>query len=426
MKMINVKIAALLTGLTLGMTPSHAAKDLKICTPHKLIIQDLESELSSLGSNNFEARIDHLEREISSRQSKINSLDKSIGNARAHKRNLEQRLKLLTHSMDKVVAQLNQKIKEGKKQETQGKADLAHNEKKKSECKSGLRGTFCRKKYRSRIKDAKRDIEAAKNKQAQAAKKKAGLPTEKKALPGKIAQAKNKMQDLESQLSDVMAMKPSISQMENRIDKLISQGQQAQQQRVVLQDQIAQAEEALNSCQKMVKKGKAYPIMKAQVKAFLNEPTLCDSMESLMSYADKPFKKMALKDAYAIACSNQMSDSIDEEPQSQVIKLNKVISSPVGYRGHYQNNFREGDEAKMVDSVGQEGVQSIKFSVSFDIEANYDFLLIKDAEGNVVEKIDGQGTMEVEVESSFVDILFFSDGRTGGEGFKISNIELTK
>ena len=168
-----------------------------------------------------------------------------------------------------------------------------------------------------------------------------------------------------------------------------------------------------------------------QSKAFRARPTLCNEVDYLVDVADKNYKRQGIKNAASLVCDMALELeelNVEEEEQvveEQVIRLDREISSPEGSNGNYPDNFRTADkQAKRVDKIGQSGISMIRFNVEFDIEKNYDYLLIKDADGRVVEKIDGQGQKTIEVESSFAEILFYSDGMTSGQGFTISDIEL--
>ncbi len=407
-------------------------KKLNVCAPHVDIVQDISTQIRELKNDSTAQEIDSLENKIDKRKNTITSLKNNVSNLRSQKTTKERRLDKLTNNMSQLIAEIDKLIAQEDKNIRDAQASVDHNKKKKSECKGGLLGSFCRKKYRSRIEDAEKNRDKAKARKTAQIQKKSSLPGEKKALPGQIANLQKQIVKVGQELSAAENAKPSLAEMEKRLQRLENQNQAVTEKKKRLKKQLNVAENTLEKCRHLRFQSQVYETMMEQAQAFRERPSLCREVDYLVRTADKEFKKRGIQDASNLVCDMALeleSLSIDDdngnEIEEQVIRLDKEISSPVGEDGSYPDNFRTTDKkAKLIDQIGQNGVSRIRFDVEFDIEKGYDFMLVEDENGNVLEKIDGQGQKTVEVEASRVKILFYSDGMTGGRGFRITNIEL--
>jgi hypothetical protein len=77
---------------------------------------------------------------------------------------------------------------------------------------------------------------------------------------------------------------------------------------------------------------------------------------------------------------------------------------------------------------GDSAIKQITFHVSYDIEKPgttrmFDYLLIKDAQRNEVMKVAGSGEETITVDSSSVQVFFYSDGRGNARGVTIDDVE---
>ena len=192
----------------------------------------------------------------------------------------------------------------------------------------------------------------------------------------------------------------------------------------------------------------AYGLAQRQVERFKQNPDLCKNIDSIIMYADKPFEKKAIVDAANAVCDLLTAprqvvdngrddfDSFEEQPQGPelvIVKDEQVITTPTDPQtGEYKNNLRTADRKPIkLGTIGGSGnVKEIRFHVSYDIEAPgqsrmFDYLLIKDAMGNIVTKVAGSGDDDIVVNSSRVEVFFYSDGRSAGRGVTIDDIELT-
>lgn len=412
-------------------------KKINVCTPHKMLIQDIARELEELNPSQLMAKITKLQTEKEMRESKIASLESDLAGVKNKKRQQEKRLDQLTHNMDQVVNRIQRKVTQAERDMAQAQRDITHNQKKRSECRGGLLGSFCRSKYKDRIEDARNAFEKAKAEKQQAQNEIAKLPREKAILPGKIAKLAQKEGELQVALDDVITMTPSLDKLAMKIQGLSAQVNEIQHERRGLQRDMDSAQDAFESCRHMRFQAKAFDVTKKQATAFKQNPELCDQVDYLVQVADKPVTKHGIREAHKLVCDiaggqnpgngDDFGGDDGDFQDDGIVRLDRVITSPVEADGNYPNNFRNPNyEPKKVADLGADDVKTIRFTVSFDIEKNFDYLLIVDAQGNTVEKIDGQGEKQVEVDSTHVEFFFYSDGRSGGKGFKVQNIELQK
>jgi chromosome segregation ATPase len=109
---------------------------------------------------------------------------------------------------------------------------------------------------------------------------------------------------LENKLANLESAKPTIFQMENRIARLEQQSHEARQEGQELEARLDDAQFTLRKCRHMRVLANAYPLTIKQIEAFKANPQTCASIDSLMQYANKEAEKIAIQDAYNIACTN--------------------------------------------------------------------------------------------------------------------------
>ena len=175
-------------------------------------------------------------------------------------------------------------------------------EKKKSKCKGGLLGTFCRKKYRSRIKDAEQKMSRGQSKINAANSAIANFPKEKAALPAKIAKANAEVSSLQSQLTAARTAKPTVVQLRGKIERLEEQNANLHAEINQMEDELNHAQAVFGQCQNMKKLAKAYKVLKKRAEDFKAEPELCDNVDMMIDMANKPFQKKGIRDAHKIVC----------------------------------------------------------------------------------------------------------------------------
>jgi chromosome segregation ATPase len=173
---------------------------------------------------------------------------------------------------------------------------------KKGKCKGGLLGTFCRKKYRSRIKDAERKISHGQSKIRNANAAIANFPKEKAALPAKIAKANNEVSSLQGQLTQARTAKPTVVQLRGKIQRLEDQNANLQQEINQIESELSRAEAVHGQCQNMKKLAKAYKVLTKRAQDFKAEPALCDNVDMMLDMADRNFEKKGIRDAHKIVC----------------------------------------------------------------------------------------------------------------------------
>ena len=308
MKANKTIITALLTTLTIAPTFAE-----KVCAPHEMIVADLQDELSQVEDNSYSHKISSIRSKKSQRESEITSKERNLSSAQGIQGKLERRMHQLTHNMKKIKSDLSSSIVSEKRNISSKQHEVAKNDRKKSDCKSGLFGSFCRKKYRARAQKANDSIASSQRRIKSAQSKLTQLPKEKAALPGKVAQAKQTTHNAKIQLKDVLSMKPSVSQMQKQINRLTQKQQEVGQEVVQLEEQLVEAQEVQEQCVQTVKVAKAYPVLKKQIKVLKQDPELCDNIGVLLDLADKQFKRKAIKDAAKIVCvDDQMQMEQDE------------------------------------------------------------------------------------------------------------------
>lgn len=303
MTMKKTIVTALLCSIvTAGAGANFNEKDFNICTPHKIIVDDLVSEIQDLKDQDLIGQIEDLKFEKREKENEINSIASSARNARHRAESLEDRLHVLSTQMGKLQAAEKRKIAQGKSEIEQGKREKLDNERKKGKCKGGLLGTFCRKKYRSRIKDAEKKISRGQHKIKAAQNAIVNLPKEKAALPAKIAKANAEVSSLQSQLTQARTAKPTVVQLRGKIERLEDQNANLHMQIDQLEGELNVAHSTLGQCQNMKKLAKAYKVLKKRAQDFKAEPALCDNVDMMLDMADKAFEKKGIRDAHKIVC----------------------------------------------------------------------------------------------------------------------------
>jgi chromosome segregation ATPase len=298
----TIVTALLCSIVTAGAGANFEEKDFKICTPHKIIVDDLVTEIEDLKDQDLIGQIENLKFEKREKENEISAIASSARNARHRAESLEDRLHLLSTQMGKLKADEKRKIAQGKAEIEQGKKDKIHNQRKKDKCKGGLLGTFCRKKYRSRIKDAEKKISRGQQKITTAQNAIVNLPKEKAALPAKIAKANAEVSSLQSQLTQARTAKPTVVQLRGKIERLVEQNANLHMEIDNLEGELSMAQGTLGQCQKMTKLAKAYKVLKKKAQEFKAEPVLCDNVDMMLDMADKAFQKKGIRDAHQIVC----------------------------------------------------------------------------------------------------------------------------
>lgn len=303
MTMKKTIVAALLCSIaTVGAGANFDEKDYKICTPHKIIVDDLITEIQALKDQDLVGKIQDLRFQKREKENEIQSIASSAKNARNRAESLESRLHVLSTQMDKLIGAEKRKIAQGQSDIAQGKKDKAHNEMKKSKCKGGLLGTFCRKKYRGRIKDAERKMANGESKIRSAKAAIASFPQEKASLPAKIAKAQAEVTSLQGQLTAARTAKPTVVQLRGKIERLEEQNANLHAEINQMEGQLNQAESILGQCQNMKKLAKAYKVLIKRAEDFKAEPALCDNVDMMLDMADKAFEKKGIRDAHKVVC----------------------------------------------------------------------------------------------------------------------------
>ena len=432
---MNIISKNLFTGLLLTLIiPTTALGDdfslqkfdnINICGPFKTMENDLLNEKDQLNPAQVESKISQLSHVKKSKISDISSKKNKLQQAANKFGSLQQRLIRLSNHMDQEVALLQGIINQSNQQMNNALIKKKKNQKKKDDCKSGIFGSICRKKYRGRIKDAENEFNKAKNKKIKTSKKMANLPNELQALPGKISQSQSQVEFLQSELVIAETAKPTINELNKRIDHLYTKLNSIQNALSEIQEQLIVVGDSLAKCRHIKKLAKAYPVLIDHAQMFKSNPALCNNLSTLVNLAEKPAQKKGITDAHKIVCEGTAITNDDSGFQDNVTILDKIIESPLGENGEYKNNFRDSDyQPKFVDQVGGSDVKQIKINVDFDIEEHYDYLLIKDAQNQIIEKIDGTGQKEILINSNQAKFFFYSDGRSAGKGFIIDQIEV--
>ena len=73
-----------------------------------------------------------------------------------------------------------------------------------------------------------------------------------------------------------------------------------------------------------------------------------------------------------------------------------------------------------------EGAKYVRLRIKkYDLENNYDFLVIKDSQGNQIEKISGSGEdyVSFHVSGDSMDVTFISDSSVNKWGFEIESVD---
>lgn len=421
---------------------SRRFQETNICKPAKMLMTGIQDELSTLtNGSDLSRRIDKLTQNINQRTQDINQTQKKLDKVRAQFNSQTNRFDKLTNHMAEEIASLEKKIAQQKQVAKKRKNDIPGYQKKRNNCHGGMLGYFCRKKWDNKMDDAKKDIKNAQVAQKQLKKKIASLPGERDSLPATIAASKKMVNRIRKKLSNLKTISPTIAEMEHKRERLVFQDRDNQRQANELQQQLDDAKFVLKKCRHMRTLAKVHPLMMDQVEKFKQNPALCNSLDTLLQYTNKEFERIALTDAHKAVCQGMPTaqestntDVIVEDrgPVERIIKLEDVIETPTAANGEYEPNLRTADRQPVkIGSLGGEGnVKQIRFHVSYDIEAAghtrmFDYLLIKDAAGNEIKKVAGSGEEEIVVDSSRVDIFFYSDGRGAGRGVVIDDVEAT-
>lgn len=300
MKANKTIITLLITTLTIA--PTFAKK---VCAPHEINVADIQDELLQIEDNSYAHKISSIRSQQSRRESAISVKKRQLSSAQSVQGKLERRLHQLKYNMQKIKSELSSAISSEQRHILIKKQEVVKNEQKKQNCRSGVFGSICRKKYRSRANKAKESISSSKRRIQSAKKKLVSLPKEKASLPAKISRAKQTTQNASVQMNDVLSMKPTVSQMQNKISKLLQKQQAVGQEIEALEDQLVDAQQTQEKCEKMVKLAKAYPVLKKKIKMLQDEPELCDSISTILDNTDKQYKRKAIKDAAKIVCEDQ-------------------------------------------------------------------------------------------------------------------------
>ncbi len=297
----TIVTAILCTFVTAG-AGANFQQDFKICSPHKIIVDDIVGEIEELRDQDLNGQIQDLRFQKSEKENEIHSIANSVSSARSRANQLESRLQVLTTKMGQLQKAEKSKIRQAQNEVVAGQKERAHNQMKKDGCKSGIRGTFCRKKYRSRIKKAEQKVAQAQQKKARAQKVLVNLPKEKAALPAKIARVQADVSSLQGQLTSARTAKPTVVQLRKKIDHLEERNRNLHVEIDNLEADLGMAEKTLGSCQKMKKLAKAYKVLQRKAAQFKAEPVLCDNVDTMIDMADKAFQKKGINDAHKIVC----------------------------------------------------------------------------------------------------------------------------
>lgn len=418
--------------------------DMNICSEieKELIVAENDYKTWETKVRSVNRSIKNQEGVIAERNRLLSQRKTAMNNANAKLREL----KSMSTRKEQIVATAKANIKSAQVEipQQQAKYDAAK-KKAKKKCKRGLGlGSLS-----GSCRDAKKDKERAKKRiaalQNQIKTANSNIATVK-ALPSKIAQAQKSATSTTKQFRAESKRTPSIAKLNQTLKSTIAKRDRDFSGYQAVEDRYSRLDNKFVRCVNMRYEARKAPAFKNALLTLTAEGG-CDNAIALLSDARGPAQKEGVNEAYDLVCkSERLIREVEiireiEVPVPGQCSDNRGSVNPRGPRAvtiedffttgsPYKNNLRNGEE--LVKVFSKPGARQIKIDIDvIDMEAGYDFVILEDANGNLIDKITNPSKGEKVydystgwIEGDMIKVIVVTDGLTERSGFEINNYQV--
>ncbi len=454
-------------------------KKMDICAEVKADLAAVENEFFTMETKvrNVNDKIEVQRSKVTSKTSKLNTVESEHTRAS----NLHNDLVRKKQNRPKLEKTLNQLITDlGPQIATASTVLEAAKKREKKKCP-----------FRFSCSDAKKDRKKKEkaynnlvNKKAQAKKTLAELRT----IDQRVARAKKALTVATKNLNQEKNAIPTLSQLETKLTQMINKRDRDFKDYDKLERQYGRLEIRTEKCMDMQFEARKAPVFKSALLTFAADNGQgCEEYTSMLYSAKSPAQKQGLREAYELICESQVLERRVEVPVEVPVRVEVPVEVPGQcpelppvitpicdedngddngsyepqyveeiIRDFYSTNngaatyparIRDGRNVPtIVKEISDRGAVAIKLDIAkIDLEAGYDFMIIKDENGNIVYDQSGYASQEAGKEGritnqtgdraltnfttgwvpgSKLTILLHTDGATERTGFEFDSYQV--
>ncbi len=308
LQMIGLISVATMTFSVLAMSDnefqSNRIQRIQVCAPIKNLRVEKEGKLALLRTQeeSISARMRRVDGEFNDRKRLIDDKVDYISGCQSQLDWMERRFDRLTNHMAEEVASLERALHAQKIEVEKLQLELNRYKEKLDSCKRGIRGTFCRRKYKKKVGTYRRYVQNAQNKVVNLEMSIDQLPEERDSLRVKIRRYHADISRAQSELDALYALQPSLDVLEQRSIRVHQEYGDLPEQIRDLEREVQQLDLTFQKCRKMQTLSKAFLATKKEVQKFKENPARCNQVDLLLEDTNRTVKQRAIREAATAVC----------------------------------------------------------------------------------------------------------------------------
>lgn len=431
-------------------------KDMDICAEIKEDLLEAEDAYTRFAARvkTSNVAINAQRRTVKAKESTLSRLQSTFNQANSSYTTLKNKQK----RKPQLIKAANQKIASVKSQIPAAKTDLeAKKARKNKKCK-GLRAAkpSCWNDAKPKYEKAKKHLSNLNNQivQQQAQLKELGQ------IDAKVSKAKRSLETSTRALNAEQTSLPTLGSLKTKLEQLIAKRDKDHGGYAKVEARYGRLEIRTEKCMKMQYEAKKASTFKDSLLAFAADNGAgCDEAMSRINSTRGQARRDGVNEAYDLVCNsdiltreiirevpgeqlppaqcedNSNTGNDNQGPRTEYINLREVFSTGSPYEANRRSD-RRGGIGELSKTISEPGAKMIKLDIAnIDVEAGYDFVIIKDAKGNEIARLtnseDERGNEQAYgpystgwVAGDSLTVMLYSDGRGERTGFEIEGFEV--